>query len=731
MSTTPRNIWIQRLERDLPEGSVFRSVFVSSRTVMFLLDPETGAIIGANPAACAFYGYDADELECLELTAVSLLPKEDILELLAGLVRGEAARLPSRHRLKSGELRDVQLDAASIALRSGRRCLFFIVHDVTALAQAERSLRQREGLLRAILDCAGDGIAFRDAAGMFREANPAFCSMLGRPRNCVVGQDDANPLDRRTSRCAVELERRLGDEQVPSAYEITLDDTEEARHLSVHKSPVIDAAGEYLGTVFVGRDTTEQRKSEGLLRAMLESAQDSIVVTDVHDILREANPTFLGHMGRSRGELLGSPLEAMFQGEELHLQISTNALARETREPVSFIQHIQRPNLDRWLNVVKNAVVDSEGRCLGVVSFGRDITDQKNAENALRQSERRLSSLIRQAPVGVFETDNRGRLTFANERMQRLSGRNLEALIGERWLEAVHPEDREGFLARWRQTLAQRQEFDEELRLLHPRSGVIWVSARVRPMRDAARHVSGYLGVFGDITERKKAEAMRSDVESVVRHDLKSPLASVQNALELLGLLGSLNDEQSQILVEVRGLTRRMLGLIALSVDLHAIEAGVFVPRSEPIDLCEVIDGLRAEMRALVEGKGLTLNLITPCAGAPFPILGERRLVDAIFSNLLKNAAEAAPENSEISVRLWAEGREAAAAVRNLGEVPQEIRGRFFEKYATFGKAHGTGLGTYSARLMVRTLGGRVTLDVSEPGATTLTVHLPLPQQGA
>lgn len=729
MSTETRTIWTQQRERDLPDGSVFRAAFESSRTAMFLIDPADGSVVGANPAACQFYGYGPDELACLELTEVSLLPQVDIMGLLDELSRGGSVRLPSRHRLKSGELRDVQMDAAPIVLRSGRRCLFFIVHDVTALSQAERSLRQREGLLRAILDSAGDGIAFRDASGVFREANPAFCALLGRPRTEVLGRNDAGLLERRVSQRAVDPDRRNGGQREPAAYEITLDEPGGARHLSVHRSPVVDAAGEYLGQVFVGRDTTELRKSEGLLRAMLESAQDSIFVTDAHDLLREANPTFLSHMGRSREELLGSPLSAMFEGDELRIQLSTAGLARETREPVTFTQHIRRPGLDRWLNVVKTAVVDQEGRCLGVVSFGRDITDQKSAESALRQSERRLSSLIRQAPVGVFETDVQGRLVFANERMQRQTGRTLEALAGEGWLEAIHPDERAAFLANWRQALSQRRELDEELRLLHPRSGVLWVSCRVRPIRDAARRVSGHLGVLGDITERKKAEALRADVESVVRHDLKSPLASVQNALELLELLGPLGEEQTQVLAEVRGLTRRMLGLIALSVDLHAMEAGVFVPKSEPLDLCAVLDGLRAELRPLVEGKGLALRVESPCGGAAFPVLGERRLVDAVFANLLKNAAEASPEGGELQVRLWTEGREAAASIRNLGEVPQEIRGRFFEKYATFGKAHGTGLGTYSARLMVRTLGGRVSLDTSEPGATTLTVHLPMPQQ--
>jgi PAS domain S-box-containing protein len=360
--------------------------------------------------------------------------------------------------------------------------------------------------------------------------------------------------------------------------------------------------------------------------------------------------------------------------------------------------------------------------------MGRDITAQRKAEMALRQSERRLSGLIRQAPVGVFETDVRGRLVFANERMQRLSGRTLESLSGVRWIDSIVREDREAFLAVWNDALTNKREVDLELRIMNARGKSQWVSVRIRPMTDAANRFSGYLGVVGDISERKKAESMRSDVESVVRHDLKSPLGSMQNAMELLELLGPLNAEQTQVVAEVRTLTRRMQDLITLSIDLHAMEAGVFKPQVEPVDLCAVVEMQRTELRPLVDGKGLRLSIVSDCPGGTFYVQGERRLLDAVFSNLLKNAAEASPEGDEITVRLVQEGPLAEVFVRNHGEVPKSIRDRFFEKYATAGKSGGTGLGTYSARLMVRTMGGTLSLNTEEPGATTLILRLPMAQ---
>lgn len=738
MSAPEKHSLPQEWATDLPDGTVFRAAFESSLAVMFLLDPVTGAVIGANPAACAFYGYQPAELSCLKLTDVSLLPRERIQEILHSLHVDGAVRFSTRHRLRDGQVRDVELEATPITLRSGRSCLFFIGHDITARKQAERNLRQREGLLRAILDSAGDGIGFKDAEGVYREVNPAFCRMVGLPCGEVLARQGSSFFDRRSRSRHVEMDRRTLSELSPVTYELTQAGPDGPRYLSVHKSPVFDATGECLGVVSISRDITARRnaeaglrKSEGLLRAMLQSAQDSIFITDAEGVLRELNQTFCTHMGRPREDLLNRPLAEVFAGEELRTQLSTGALARETREPVSFVQRMQPPGQEYWISVVKTAVVDAAGRCLGVLSMGRDITAQRTAELALRQSERRLASLIRQVPVGVFETDAAGRLVFANERMQRQTGCSLEELSGEQWTARIALEDREDFLAAWKEALAGKREMEREVRVLDGRGRGLWMSCRIRPMTDGASRFGGYLGVLADISERKKAEALRQDVESVVRHDLKSPLGSVQNALELLEMLGPLNAEQTQVLVEVRTLTRRMLGLISLSLDLHAMELGVFRPRLTPVDICAVAEEQRTELRGLLEGKALRLALVSDCPQGPFFVLGERRILDAVFSNLLKNAAEAAPEGSEITLRLRREGAAAVIDVHNFGEVPASVRERFFEKYATAGKAHGTGLGTYSARLMVRTLGGALGVDTSQPGATTLSMRLLAAPQGA
>jgi PAS domain S-box-containing protein len=345
-------------------GSVFQAAFEASLAVMYLLDPQSGVILDANPAASAFYGIPRDELVGLPLAALSTLPMSKIRSLLREILKNGGGHFQSRHSLQSGALRDVEIHATPVTLPGGRESIFVILHDITTRIQAEAALRERESLLRAILDSAGEGIGFKDRKHIYREANPAFCQLLGRTPKDVLGRKSSDFSDRRRHALHTESDLQVMNDHLPVVYESPYDLPEGQRIFSVHKAPVLDGQGDCLGVVFITHDITEQReaetalhKSEGLLRAMLQSAQDSIFVTDAGGLLREVNPAFCELVDKARENLLGQPLSAVFGPEELRIQQSTSQLAMETLGPVNFTQRIQRPGRDTWVNVVKTPVV--------------------------------------------------------------------------------------------------------------------------------------------------------------------------------------------------------------------------------------------------------------------------------------------------------------------------------------------------------------------------------------
>lgn len=230
-----------------------------------------------------------------------------------------------------------------------------------------------------------------------------------------------------------------------------------------------------------------------------------------------------------------------------------------------------------------------------------------------------------------------------------------------------------------------------------------------------------------DITERKKAEALREDMERIARHDLKGPLNAIINLPGLLKEEANLTDQQRECLQAIEDSGYRILHMINLSLDLFKIEQGTYQVALKPVDLSQVLRKVWADLQPTAQARRVTLDLTaeTGAGASPAPILalGEETLCYSMLSNLIRNAVEASPREGTVHVALDSDqGRRIR--IRNQGEVPPEIRERFFDKYVTRGKKHGAGLGTYSAWLMAVIQGGRVELDASEPGHTTVSVWL-------
>ncbi len=232
---------------------------------------------------------------------------------------------------------------------------------------------------------------------------------------------------------------------------------------------------------------------------------------------------------------------------------------------------------------------------------------------------------------------------------------------------------------------------------------------------------------FVDISEQKKLAQLREDVDRMTRHDLKAPLVGVINLPDILLQDPSLAPRHRELVSLIKDSGLKMLKMINLSLDLYRMETGSYVLDPRPVNLAEVLGAVTANLGGHIRAKRLTVRFETdggPGLEGPFWALGEELLYFSLFSNLLKNALEASPEGGAVTVSLQG-GAAARVAIHNAGIVPRELRERFFEKYATCGKFGGTGLGTYSAKLIVDNLGGRIGFATGEAEGTTVFMILP------
>ncbi len=227
---------------------------------------------------------------------------------------------------------------------------------------------------------------------------------------------------------------------------------------------------------------------------------------------------------------------------------------------------------------------------------------------------------------------------------------------------------------------------------------------------------------------------LHEEVERMTRHDLKNPIGGIMNFTDLLLSDDMMTKDQKDMLQTINDSARSLLGMVNLSLDLFKIEQGTYELQPSPVDLISVVRRVLNEKGAEINAKKLHVSTTLRRTGEhkdqaiEFFVIADDLLCYSMFANLIKNAAEAAPNEGKLAITLGlGESGMGEVQITNSGTVPEAIRDSFFEKYSTSGKSGGTGIGTYSAKLIAEAQGGALEMATSDAeNETTLTVRLPL-----
>jgi CheY-like chemotaxis protein/nitrogen-specific signal transduction histidine kinase len=224
---------------------------------------------------------------------------------------------------------------------------------------------------------------------------------------------------------------------------------------------------------------------------------------------------------------------------------------------------------------------------------------------------------------------------------------------------------------------------------------------------------------------------LREDVERISRHDLRNPLAGIIGFTANLLSDDTVQQPHKDLLYDIEQSAYNVLNMVNLSLDLYKMERGEFDFYPRRVNVGSIVERILLEMA--VRWDHHQIKLERKIQGVPVDSLsgavcmGDDLLCYSLFSNLLRNAADAASPNSSIVLHV-SQLADLVISVHNSGAVPIALRDTFFDKYATAAKSGGNGLGTYSARLLAITQGGNITMETSDVSdSTTITVHLPLP----
>lgn len=365
-------------------------------------------------------------------------------------------------------------------------------------------------------------------------------------------------------------------------------------------------------------------------------------------------------------------------------------------------------------------------------------------ESRSAEQREKADLLVRATHAGILDWDYTRNLTRYSPRLLEIMGYPANVDTGE-WppfFHHIHPADRgtiqDIFMNQLRDRSVRGGEMKHEpreYRLLRADGSPVWVHAEAISLRGADGRTLRYICSFLDITDQRTlAEGLkqqnaalaenarlREDVERMSRHDLKTPLNSIIGVSRLLREDPGLQPEHRELLTIAERAGYRMLDMVNRSLDLSRMEMGTYDFRPQAVNLVDVIDRVLQDLQGLADGAGVRVRWEHAFEG-PVYARAEELLCYSILANLVTNAIEATPAGGVVGVSLQA-GDPLRVHVRNPSGVPAEVIDRFFDKYVTAGKSGGTGLGTYSARLMARVQEGELQMETGGD-ATVLTLTL-------
>jgi PAS domain S-box-containing protein len=273
--------------------------------------------------------------------------------------------------------------------------------------------------------------------------------------------------------------------------------------------------GKKLFTVIL-RDITERRRAEqaqGRLAAIVQSSDDAIVSMNLDGTIVSWNPGAQRMYGYSEEEAIGQSIMVIVPTD---LQEEEGEILRRLNEGQA-IEHYETIRVTKGghkLNVslTLSAVRDSDGTIVGVSKITRNVTQQKRAEQSVRESEERFRHVANTAPVMIWMSDPDKLCTYFNEPWLEFTGRSLQQELGNGWSEGIHPNDLERCWEIYTKAFDRRKSFEMEYRLRRHDGEHRWILDRGVPRFNTDGSFAGYIGSCVEVTERKLAQEALSSM---------------------------------------------------------------------------------------------------------------------------------------------------------------------------------------------------------------------------
>jgi len=677
----------QAEEALLESENRYRNLFQGNLAVMLLVDPATGEIVDANPAACSFYGWSREELTSRKITGINLAPPAEVFEKMRQVAAGQESHFFLQHRLADGVVRDVEVYSSPLRVH-GRTLLYSIIHDNTARKEAEDTLEAS----RQFLEIANRHIQMKPLLQDFAAAVQAY-----------------------TGCEAVAI--RILDEEGNIPYEAYTGFSEE---FVASESRLCIKYDECL-CINVVKGATDPNLA-------CYTPGSSCYINNFSQVLATAPPGLLGktrNVCHQFGYESVALIPIIFGGRILGLIHLADH--RENMVPLSLVARLERIALT--LGTAINRVRGEEER--------------QRLVRELETEQARLQAIIASAPEAIVVADENGQILMTNPAADQLYAHPEGCVMDApscalfQFCQTDGTACVPGDQPLLRSAKEGETHRNVEMVLAWPDGRHRDLLVNTAPIRDREGHSSGAVGLFQDITQRKQTEekvrklnleladyvrevsertfqleAANKELEAFsysVSHDLRTPLRAIEGFARMLreDYTQKLDEEGLRLLEVIRTNTQIMSQLID---DLLALSRlGRQEIRAQEIDVGGLVTSVFGELRLQNPGRQMELVLQLPP-----PAFGDRNLINQVLINLLANAVKFTKprEKTIIEVSGWTEGKENIYSIKDNG-VGFDMR--YVEKiFGVFQRLHrredfeGTGVGLAIVQRIISRHGGRV-----------------------